>query len=299
MNEREMEDLIAAFPDDFFPRKKLIVRGRQQSFAGVGRFDLLCQDEFQTNILIELKAVPAKYEHASQLAKYKDELARQGEKDLLMWLIAPQIPGSVRDFLDRIGIEYMEVHVAEFRRVAERHGVIIRSDSEPSDSPTSALAASIRGQSAVSVAIGSKRTTTPQVETGPSVTRPSSLKWKAHGLDLALENPEAFDSKRFSELVDAFDQAVPSRKNASLVQELRTWSVDPRRSNWPHAGNCSLLRWVTTSSYKAAVPYAEAIWAYLFGRPAPAWYVWQHSRKAYYFDQEGWRRWFSSLRQEN
>jgi hypothetical protein len=296
MNERDMEDLIAAFPDDFFPRKKLVLRGRQQSFAGVGRFDLLYLDEFQSNILIELKAVPAKYEHASQLAKYKEELERRGEKNLLMWLVAPQIPTSVRDFLDRIGIEYTEIHAAEFRQVAERHGVTIRSESELADLPASPPARPIRTRSAIPMPIGGRRAATPQVETGPSVTRPSHLKWIAHGFDLELENQEAFDQKGFSELVDAFERAVPSSKNASLVQDLRTWSADPRRSHWPHAANCSLLRWVTTSSYKAAVPHAEAIWTFLFGRPAPTWYVWQHSRKAYQFDQDGWRTWFTSLR---
>ncbi len=36
MIEREMEELLAAYPDEFFPRHPLVLRGRQQSFAGVG-----------------------------------------------------------------------------------------------------------------------------------------------------------------------------------------------------------------------------------------------------------------------
>jgi hypothetical protein len=122
MNERNMEDLIAAYPDEFFPHKGFRLKGRQESFAGVGRFDLLFIDRFDTNILMELKAVPAKYEVATQLAKYRDELLARGEKHILMWLLAPSIPTSVREFLDRIGIEYTEIHEAEFRRVGERHG---------------------------------------------------------------------------------------------------------------------------------------------------------------------------------
>jgi hypothetical protein len=43
--ERDMEDLIAEFADDFFPRRGLKLAGRQQSFAGVGRFDLLFTDQ--------------------------------------------------------------------------------------------------------------------------------------------------------------------------------------------------------------------------------------------------------------
>src|SRR3954466_2992606 len=98
MNEGDMEDLIAAYPADFFPRQKLILKGRQKSFAGVGRFDLLFQDEYQTNILMELKARSAKYEDATQVARYKDELNRLGESNLIMWIVAPQIPNTVREF---------------------------------------------------------------------------------------------------------------------------------------------------------------------------------------------------------
>ena len=123
MTELEMEDLIASYPDEFFPGKGFELRGRQGSFVGVGRYDLLFEDRFKTKILMELKAVPAKYEVASQLAKYKDELRNRGEDNVLMWLVAPQVPHSVREFLDRIGIEYTEIHIAEFRRVADRHGV--------------------------------------------------------------------------------------------------------------------------------------------------------------------------------
>ncbi len=69
MTERQMEDLIAEFPNDFFRSHGLILKGRQQSFAEVGRFDLLFVDSFQTNVLMELKARAAKYEDATQLAR--------------------------------------------------------------------------------------------------------------------------------------------------------------------------------------------------------------------------------------
>jgi hypothetical protein len=128
MLEKDMEDLIANHPDDFFSGRGFQLKGRQKSFAGVGRFDLLFEDRFKTNILMELKAVPARYEDATQLAKYKDELQNRGEKHILMWVVAPHFSNSVREFLDRIGIEYSEIHEAEFRRAAERHGLPIRSE---------------------------------------------------------------------------------------------------------------------------------------------------------------------------
>ena len=123
MIESDMEDLLANFPEDFFPGKGFKLEGRQQSFAGVGRFDLLFEDRLGSKILIELKASTAKVDVAYQLAKYKDELENRGEKRVVMWVVAPQIPKSVRDVLDHIGVEFSEIHPAEFRRVAERREV--------------------------------------------------------------------------------------------------------------------------------------------------------------------------------
>ena len=121
MIEKEMEDLIAQHPEEFFDRKILVLRGRQQTFAGVGRFDLLFEDQFGSQILMELKARPAKYEDATQLAKYKEEFDRRGMKNVIMWLVATLISTTIRGFLDHIGIEYSEIHEAEFRRVAAKH----------------------------------------------------------------------------------------------------------------------------------------------------------------------------------
>ena len=41
MLEHDIENLFAAFPAEFFPGHSFVLRGRQQSFAGIGRFDLL------------------------------------------------------------------------------------------------------------------------------------------------------------------------------------------------------------------------------------------------------------------
>jgi len=131
-----MEDLIAAYPNEFFPRHKFTLQGRQGYFQESGRYDLLFVDEFGTQILMELKAVPAKYENATQLARYKDALREKSATNVQMWLVAPNIPRSVRDFLDQIGIEYTEIHEAEFRKVAARNGYSFASEGliSPADS---------------------------------------------------------------------------------------------------------------------------------------------------------------------
>ncbi len=129
MIEREMEDLIAAYPKEFFPRKDMVLKGRQGCLSGVGRYDLWFEDEHGTNVLMEIKARPAKYQDADQCAKYKDALDQNGERYVLMWLVATIIPGSVRSFLDNSGIEYTEIHEAEYRVVAQRHNYTFESES--------------------------------------------------------------------------------------------------------------------------------------------------------------------------
>jgi len=295
MNEREMEDLIARFPSDFFPRRQLVLKGRQQSFACVGRFDLLFEDEFQTKILMELKARPGKYEDATQLARYKDELQRRGERNLLMWLVAPQIPNSVREFLDRIGIEYSEIHISEFRQVAARHDVQLEVDQQAASGPDMAAPTATLHVDTASADRTQPRTESRRsclVETGPVVRTPSASHWSMRGYDLVLSNRDAFDARKFGALVDAFEEAVPSRKNARVVASLRNWAADTRAS-LPLNECQSLLRWVITSGWKNAVPAAEEVWAYLFGRPAPTWHIWSGTK--YEFDAVGWKRWYTTL----
>ena len=288
-----MEDLIAEFPSDFFPRQKLVFRRRQESMGEVGRFDLLFQDEFQTNILIELKARPAKYEDANQLARYRDELVRRGERNILMWLVAPQIPNSVKEFLERFGIEYSEIHTVEFRRVAERHNVTVGAEDERGGIPEASQIARLATH--VHHSQPRLRVSEAQAGTGPVVTARGPLKWSRSGYDLSLVNRDAFDAHEFADLIDTFDQAVPSRKNGSLVADLRRWAADPGQS-WPHEACRRLLRWVISgTTWKRAVPAAEAVWGYLFGRPVPTWSTWNSGERRYEFDQSAWQVWFESL----
>jgi len=297
MIERDMEDLIASYPDEFFGRKQFVLVGRQKSFAGVGRFDLLFEDEFKSAILVELKARTLKYEDATQVAKYRDELKRDGQINIVMWLVAPQIPHSVREFLDDKGIEYSEIHLAEFRRVADRHGFTIKSEVEAETRlPSRPQLADRAGRQSGNQ---KRRAASPAaVATGPEVTSQSVLHWKAVGCDLALENPEDFDAKKFLSCVDAFASAVRSAKNKSLVDNLKTWAADARHAQLASATVESLLRWtITGTTWQAAVPFAFDVWTFLFGTPVPTWKTWNDSERRYEFDAEAWRRWFESLGQ--
>jgi hypothetical protein len=296
MIEKDMEDLISAYPDDFFPHRSFVLLDRQRSFAGIGRFDLLFEDEFKTTILMELKAKTLKYDDATQVAKYRDELKRNGCTNIMMWLVAPQIPSSVREFLDDKGIQYSEFHVAEFRLIAERHSFVIKSEAEPERASPS-VTSSGRAESVVASRPPRRlRQASSIASTGPVVTSQPAFRWRAAGYNLILDNPETFDAKKFIGLVDSFAAAVPGGKNKSLVSDLRAWADNLQHERLVSATVESLLRWtITRHNLASSSAYAYGVWGYLFGTPAPTWKEWNDSQRKYEFDAEGWRRWFQSL----
>ena len=115
----------------------------------------------------------------------------------------------------------------------------------------------------------------------------SGLRWRAIGRDLALENPEDFDARKFRDAVDAFASAVRSGRNKSLVRDLGTWAENPRHSRLTSATVESLLRWtITGTTWKAAVPFAHDVWTLLFGTPVPTWKRWNDSARRYEFEDE-------------
>jgi endonuclease NucS-like protein len=238
MLERQIEDLIAAYPEEFFPGHTLVLKKRQGVFAGVGRFDLLFADRYSTNVLMELKAVPAKYEHATQLAKYKEALEAKGECNILMWLVAPSIPTAVREFMDRVGIEYTEIHETQFRRVAEKYGVPIVAAQE--------MSAPLKVRN---------------VHDSPEKTHTSDASWDDYKL-LPTINKQNLD-----ELVQDFESAVKRRIDRSLAVRLRQEILDPENPALNRSTILQLARWCKTENplYWGGMAVAQKISNALFG----------------------------------
>ena len=238
MLEREIEDLIATFPGEFFPGHSLVLKGRQRTFAGVGRFDLLFTDHFATNILMELKAVAAKYENATQLAKYKEALEAVGESNVLMWLVAPCIPTAVREFLDRIGIQYSEIHEVQLRSVAKRHGVTIVPPCQIRSSREE------RGAPVLHV-----QRTVDDMPPG--------------GYQLLL----LIDKQKLDGLVKEFESAVKRRIDRSLALKLREEILEQELPSLNRLTILQLSRWCKTENpvYWDGMAVAHKISKALFG----------------------------------
>jgi endonuclease NucS-like protein len=239
MLEREMEDLIAAFPEEFFPGHGFVLKGRQQSFAGVGRFDLLFTDRHQTNVLMELKAVVARYDNADQLGRYKEALEAKGETNILMWLVAPHIPHSVKEMLERIGIEYNEIHENEFRRVAARNGRVV--EREPS-----------RQAAAVEDRLGQR----------PPGKLAAPVQWSA-----SVRLLPGVDKAELEKLVVAFEGAVKRRIDLSLANHLRGEVLNLRNPAISKDTVLQLARWCNTTNplYSDGMEIARKVSVLLFG----------------------------------
>jgi hypothetical protein len=175
----------------------------------------------------------------NQLAKYKEALDAMGETSILMWLVAPHIPQSVRDMLERIGIEYTEIHESQFRRVAARNGRLL----EPQPSPPT-----------VSIEV-QRRQRLPEKSAVP--LRPSTSIRLLPDIDKAV----------LEKLVVAFESAVKRRIDLSLASHLRGEVLNLRNPAISKDTILQLARWCDTTNplYLDGMDVAKKISMLLFG----------------------------------
>jgi hypothetical protein len=181
--------------------------------------------------------VGARYDNADQLAKYKEALEAQGERNILMWLVAPSIPTAVREFLDRIGIEYSEIHEAQFRRVAERHGITIARDPLPQ-----------------------------LVFNRPSAraNHPTPVEGKEVG---AYGMVPKVDKEKLARLLQEFEAAAKRHVDRSLAVKLRHEVLEPVVPSISRPTTLQLAKWCNTENplYRDGMAVAQRISEVLFG----------------------------------
>lgn len=121
LTEKEMENLVAEYPDDFLePGWKLYKR--QAVYQG-RRVDLIFKDRLQRTLLVEMKRGIIRREHVGQIVEYYGLLKEEGfESGVELLLIGNIIPHERRLFLDRNGIDVKEISESRFLDVANVHG---------------------------------------------------------------------------------------------------------------------------------------------------------------------------------
>ena len=123
MLEKDMEELIANYPNDFFPDYNLQLNDRQGILDNTARFDLLFNDKSGNIILMELKSKKASADNIDQIITYQDKLIRKNRKNKInvkMWLIAPNIPYALQKKLKEFNIKFFEINEDIFNRIARK-----------------------------------------------------------------------------------------------------------------------------------------------------------------------------------
>lgn len=122
MLEKDMENLIANYPDEFFSSSglKLIC----QQYRLHNRFiDIVFKDKYDRTIFIEIKKGILSRDAAGQIMEYYGLLKKEKPEIMIeLILCANTITSERREFLERNGIECKETGIIKFDEVARKVG---------------------------------------------------------------------------------------------------------------------------------------------------------------------------------
>jgi hypothetical protein len=104
--EKDFEDIICKYPELIEDDLKFI--GRQVTLYG-RRMDVLFEDRFKRNLIIELKAGPIKDEHIGQILSYEGMLLSADDPSIRVMLVGTRVPPNIQRSLDHHGIAWREV----------------------------------------------------------------------------------------------------------------------------------------------------------------------------------------------
>jgi hypothetical protein len=121
MLEKDIENLIALFPKDFFPKEELTLISQQHTVKK-RRIDILFKDKYGRYIIVEVKRGILSREASGQIIEYYGLLKEQfPDKNIELILCANTIPYERKSFLENVGIECKEIPVSQIVNIAERY----------------------------------------------------------------------------------------------------------------------------------------------------------------------------------
>ena len=121
MLEKDIENLIAKYPKDFFPKEDFSLI-RQQYNIKSRRIDILFEDKYGRLIVIEVKRGILSREAAGQIMEYYGLLKESfPEKSIELVLCANTIPHERKTFLENVGIDCKELSLNLILQVAEKY----------------------------------------------------------------------------------------------------------------------------------------------------------------------------------
>ena len=129
MLEKDIENLLANYPDEFFPGEGFKLIDQQFTIEGK-RIDILFEDKHGRQIIVEVKRGILSREASGQIAEYYGLLKTENEtKNYELILCANIIPKERKVFLETIGIDCKELGIAQIAQIANKHGYTFLDDS--------------------------------------------------------------------------------------------------------------------------------------------------------------------------
>ena len=122
MLEKDLENLIAQHPDEFFPNSRFKLIG-QQVKLGKCFADIIFEDKYQRKFIIEVKKGTLSRDASGQVMEYYGLLKSQSPNDTIeIILCANTIPQERKMFLETAGIECKEIGINKIIQIAEKVG---------------------------------------------------------------------------------------------------------------------------------------------------------------------------------
>jgi len=134
MLEKDIENLLARYPNEFFGGEDLELIGQQITIFA-RRMDIVFKDKHGRKIIVEVKRGILTREASGQIAEYYG-LMKQEDEDQICELVlcANIIPKERAKFLEAIGIECLEVGIARLSSIAMKYGyTFLDSESQESE----------------------------------------------------------------------------------------------------------------------------------------------------------------------
>jgi predicted nuclease of restriction endonuclease-like (RecB) superfamily len=132
MLEKDIENLLARYPDEFFPNQNLTLKG-QQVKLGTNYADLVFENPKGELVIIEIKKGLLKREALGQVIEYYGLLREiESDRNIELILVANVIPKEMAVFpRERLGVEFIEIPHSRINKIAQKYGYHFLDSEKP------------------------------------------------------------------------------------------------------------------------------------------------------------------------
>lgn len=130
MLEKDIENLIANYPEDFFPNSGFKLVGQQVKLGNCFA-DVVFEDRHNRIIIVEIKRGILSRDASGQIIEYYGLLKQQDPNKIIeLILCANIIPSERKIFLERVGIECKELGLSLISNLAKKHDYRFLDEAE-------------------------------------------------------------------------------------------------------------------------------------------------------------------------